>query len=281
MSPVLFRFLPPLVVVERIGMDRPMKRRRSNRANGPEGSRISQGAARIRVASTTLRRLRKMVETNRIRPDGRLPSERELARRLGVSRSTIREALRALESLGAVRILPSVGAFRVEPRAGERPESRPEDLRDAWEEQRQLVEVRLLLEPQVAALAARRATEEDIDELQRILDEQEDRLSESQEGSAADRRFHEGLSRATGNDALIRTVAELEAAVESYRLRVWQQPEQLASSLRGHRQILAAVARRDAASAARGMDTHIRSCLERLFDASPPPDSQIHAAGRA
>ena len=263
-------------------MDRPVKRRTSDRADAPEGSRISQGAARIRVAGMTLRRLRKIVETNRIPADGRLPSERELARRLGVSRSTVREALRALEFLGAVRILPSVGAFRVELRAGERSETRPEGLRNAWEEQRQLVEVRLLLEPQVAALAARRATERNIDELQRILDEQEDRLSESREGSAADRRFHEGLSRATGNDALARTIAQLEAAVESYHLRAWQQPEQLANSLRGHRQILAAVVRRDAASAAQGMDAHIRSSLERLFDASPPPpDFQIYAGGRA
>jgi DNA-binding FadR family transcriptional regulator len=103
---------------------------------------------------------RDLITRGDLKPGDRLPSERKLAEILGVGRTTVREALRTMESLGLVEVRPGEGTFLADPTARRRPELLGTDGVDSWSTQLNLLELRAVLEPPLAGLAARRATPE-------------------------------------------------------------------------------------------------------------------------
>src|SRR5262245_31831815 len=115
-------------------------------------------------------RLAGLLQQGRLKPGDRLPSERALAERLHVSRATIREALRAMQLKGLIVSRRGAGSFI----AG----GRPEELADALHHLalKDIFELRLLIEPSIAALAAERATRQDLQRLESILEQQEGEL---------------------------------------------------------------------------------------------------------
>jgi len=220
------------------------------------GSRLAAGDAGTGdLVGRVVAHLRDAILAGTHAPGAVLPSEGSLAESLGVSRTVIREAMRSLRSQGLV--VMSQGA---RPRVAEvdaRPtvESLALLLARSKTTLLQLTEVRRPLEAAIAGLAAERATAAQIAALHAANADLE-RAASLGGRVAADVRFHELLAAATGNPVftvLLRTLGGL--LVESRRQTI--RTAGLAPALIGHREILAAVERRDPAAAEAAMRRHL------------------------
>ena len=203
-------------------------------------------------------------------PGTRLPAERDLADKLQVSRSSIREALIALEIGGYVEIRVGSGVFVARPTddgsyavdaAGADLSTANSNGLGAFE----LLETRMLIEPECAALAAQHATDQQIAILRQIFHG----LSRSSTPNRLDRAFHAAIAESCGNAALEAVVARVwdlcEASVVFGRLdehmvtsEVWQ------LALAEHGRVLAAIEEQDAVRARHEMHGHLLGVLARL-----------------
>jgi GntR family transcriptional repressor for pyruvate dehydrogenase complex len=208
------------------------------------------------------------------RPGDKLPSEGELAKRLAVSRTTIREALSALELLGVVEIIHGEGTY-VRKAVGS-PKEEPEVLADLTESGSFLeaLEVRKALDELTARLAAERATDEEIAELGGLVRQMEVAVSERdyERYLDANMRFHLYLAKAARNPILLRLTHYLVRVMEllqEERLEYYVQDDARAKeTLKVHQDLYAALARRDLPAAQRAMQAHYDVVIKRLKDAS-------------
>ena len=191
-----------------------------------------------------------------LEPGHPLPPERELMQLYRVGRSSVREALRMLESRGLIESRGN-GAFVVAERRSPFVDGLEMLLAQGQTDLQQLFEVRRLLEGEIAALAAERRSDEHVARLNAAVEAMASGLGAEETYIAADVEFHMVLAEATGN----RFVAHLMHAVRD-QLRaafgtVFHVPGSPALSVSDHRSIAAAVAARDASLARRRMNRHI------------------------
>jgi GntR family transcriptional repressor for pyruvate dehydrogenase complex len=233
---------------------------------------------KIRVSEEIIEQVRDLITSGRLKPGDRLPAEREFAQTLSVSRSAVREAIRAMESLGIVEARPGEGTF-----VASLPESRGPDpvtatLFRAWSAQRKLFEVRRVLEPGLAALAARRASAEQIEKLRTVLNGQEAEIRSGGTGMKEDTTFHFLITEATGNEVLLRIVDNLMDLLRKTREESLQHGGRPARSLKQHQAILKAIEARDSKAAERRMLAHIRDIEEMVFSAKDRPGTHATPA---
>lgn len=212
-----------------------------------------------------------LIRSGELRAGERLPPERDLARSLGVSRPTLREAMIALEIAGLVEVRGGSGIYV-------RPSPTPAVSLDAGPGAFELLAARILIEPEVAALAARdprpaalATLEDSITALAAAADHRA-----SQE---ADRRFHAAIAQATGNGVLVSLV---ESLWESMFSPIFERlstrtglPENRRMTLADHRTILDRVRARDPAGARSAMAAHlehVRAILDSHDEAASSPD---------
>lgn len=226
-----------------------------------------QAVQKIRVSEEIIEQVRDLIVSGRLRPGDRLPAERELARTLRVGRSAVREAIRAMESLGIVEARAGEGTFVATLPGSHGRDPITASLFQAWSAQRKLFEVRRVLEPGLAALAARRATADQIEKLRTVLDRQEAKIRGGETGMKEDTAFHFLIAEATGNEVLLRIVDNLMDLLRKTRETSLQQGDRPARSLKQHRAILSAIEARDPAAAERRMREHIHA-IERLVFSS-------------
>jgi GntR family transcriptional regulator, transcriptional repressor for pyruvate dehydrogenase complex len=210
-----------------------------------------------RIYEEIVRQIKALVADGKVKSGDRLPPERELTERFRVSRTSVREAMRALESTGLVEIRPGEGAFVRSVSA----ESLIEPLALVILAQREAVaelyEARRLLEPSIAALAARRASPEEVAELARIVDEQAREVSAGRTGFAQDAAFHTAISHSSHNRAITRIVSTLMDLLAQSREESLQAPGRPQRSHQDHRRVLAAIEAGDARRAQRAMEDHL------------------------
>ena len=192
-----------------------------------------------------------------LKPGDRLPSERELAERLQVSRSSLREAIRALELQGLVVSRPGAGTFISTESLDSLISIIAASLTEERDALNDIFEVRHLLEPQIAALAAERATPEDIQRAIEALEEQERQVARGETGVEGDTAFHFAMAQATQNWALVKVVSTIADILRQSRDQSLQTPGRPQRSLASHRQILDVVRRNDAEGAREAMQHHI------------------------
>lgn len=215
-----------------------------------------------------------------------LPNERALAESYGVSRTVIREAMKTLVSEGLVEVRTGHGTFVVDDTAGAFKNSITTLMRVGGDADRlrELVELRELLEPGVAALAARRASEEDIGKLEASIADMSGAMDDLDAFIRADNRFHKQLAVASRNrliprilDSVVDMLNELRGGI----FGVEGGPERGQSH---HRTILAAIKERDAAAAQIAMEDHLAQVKrdseaaarrrERQGSVEPNPDEE-------
>ena len=210
-----------------------------------------------RIYEEIVRQIRALIGDGQLKSGDRLPPERDLAERFRVSRTSVREALRALESTGLIEIRPGEGTFVRQISV----ESLVEPLALVILTQREaiaeLYEARRLLEPPFAALAARRATDEDVAELTRILDGQAQEVAAGRTGLAQDAAFHTTIAHAAHNRAITRIVTTLMDLLAQSREESLQTPGRPERSHQDHRRILAAIQARDERAAQQAMLDHL------------------------
>lgn len=164
-----------------------------------------------KIYEEIVEQLKEMISNGELKPGQKLPSERDMAESLGVSRASVREALTTLEAIGILDIRPGEGTFVRETSVSATFAPLAMVLEMEQNPGGQLMEVRRVLETEMAALAAQRATEEDLNNIQTILNHMKTAKTISQ-AVEADLRFHFSIAEATHNTILLRimnTVADL------------------------------------------------------------------------
>jgi DNA-binding FadR family transcriptional regulator len=190
----------------------------------------------------------------------RLPAERALAERFDVSRTSVREAIIALELQGVVEVRGGSGIYVCEPGAVgqvamQEPGAGPFEL----------LRARCLVESEIAAMAASTRTDADLDRIFEALTAMRDRMTDKDANAEADRRFHLCIAQSTGNSVLLATVTSMW---DQARGPIWQKMEQhfhtqalRQASQADHQRIFSALVARDAPAARQAMRDH----LERVI----------------
>ena len=189
----------------------------------------------------------------------RLPSERSLAEQFKVSRSSVREAIRSLELQGMVVTKQGAGTFINTENLESVVALLATSLSSGSQTLQEIFEVRHLLEPQIAAVAAQRASLEEIEGLGEILEEQQQQISRGETGVDSDTAFHFALASATHNSALIKVVSAVEDILRLSRDHSLQEPGRAQRSLASHQQILHMVEAGDTKGAQQAMEHHLTS----------------------
>ena len=232
---------------------------------GRPGSRLAAPVRKARVAEQIADRIRILILDGTF-PAGRpLPAERPLAERFGVSRGSIRDAFRTLETVGLLVTRHGRGTFPQELQVDRLVAPLASILRYRRDLQDELLDVRRMFEPAVARVAAMRATGEDLADLQRILDAQRKKLKTRETAIAEDTAFHEVLARATHNRVVVSIMATLNDLLTESRTHALRQKGRPGRSMRGHEAVVAALRERDSGRAAEAMREHIDQIAELLY----------------
>jgi len=222
---------------------------------------------RVRTYEQVMAQIEERILDGRLKAGDKLPSERDLAALLGVSRPSLRESLRVLEALGIVDIRPGGGADGGAVLVGE-PGSGFVNLLKlqlalGQFHQMEVLETRIALETWCCEEAAVRATEQDHKELGLILDRMDDPDITTDEFNRLDAAFHVRIAESTGNSLTSHLMGSLRIAInrqmiDAYaRLENWKETATLVR--REHRDILAALERREPTAARQCVGEHIRS----------------------
>lgn len=234
------------------------------------GDRTERGMEIAPIKSTRIyqeivRQVKAMIAEGRLKSGDRLPPERDLAEKFVVSRTSVREALRALESLGFIEIRAGEGTFVREASV----EALVEPLALVMASQREaigeLFEARRLLEPAIAALAATRATPEELQEMERILEEQAREVAAGKTGVTQDAQFHAAIGAAAHNRAITRLVNAIMDLLTQSREESLNTPGRPARSHQDHQRILQAISRRNVAGARQAMVDHLDAVEELVL----------------
>jgi len=214
------------------------------------------------VYEEVARQIERLIADGRFKPGDKLPPERDLAETFQVSRSSVRDAIRTLEVLGLV-----------EPRHGEgtvvcdlSPDLLVTPLSAMLVRKRELVgellDVRRMIEPPLAARAAIRVSPEEIAYLEDILRRQKEKVRRGELAIEEDSEFHYAIATATKNSVVLKVLDVLMDLLRESRERTLQVPGRLQKSFAGHRRILSAIKRRDAAAAEAAMQRHLEEIEE-------------------
>lgn len=209
--------------------------------------------------------IRELIADGKLKTGDKLPPERELAGIFNVSRTSVREAIKTLATMGLVEIKKGHGVFIRQATLDSIISNVADALIVSKEEIKQLFEIRKVLETQAAAWAAERATDEEIKEILQII--QEVKSLKKLDLSLAmeyDARFHDKIIMASHNSVLLKMMSGLFDVLEKARTQTAIIPGRAAKSINDHEAIASAIARRDAKSASEAMYAHIESVQQTM-----------------
>lgn len=223
--------------------------------------------ARPRLYEAIAERVLSHVIQSDLRPGDKLPGERELARRLGVSRTTVREAMVALQSEGVVEVRHGGGTFLT------RLDGSSPAVERVVARRRRLpavLEARRALEIPLASLAAERRTEADLEEIAAGLAEMREAVASGEIGLEGDGRFHAAVTAAAHNPVMAELMDALADNVAETRGESLSQEGRPPRSLTDHGRIADAIAQGDSQAAADAMRAHLDHVSSlRLFSWDP------------
>lgn len=216
---------------------------------------------RAKVYEEVARQIERLI-LKKLQPGDKLPSERELAEALGVSRSSIRDAIRSLELMGMVAPRQGAGTIVLEISTESLVNPLAKTLKRKEELIGELLDFRKMLEPPLAARAAAHASADEISEMEEILERQQQKVRAGENTVAEDSEFHYAIALASGNSVVFKVLDTLMDLLRDTRERSLQVEGRAQKSLVGHRRILAAIKRHDAEEAKAAMRRHIEDVEE-------------------
>ena len=204
-----------------------------------------------------------IVEEKVFQPGDQLPNENELSEQLGVSRATLREASRILVSQGILEIYRGKGTFIAQDMKafGDFGLENLERIRIRLKD---LYEARLLFEPELTAIACRRATDEEIAEILRIGVEVEQTIHAGKDRTEIDQAFHRAIVTASHNDFMMRLIPIINRAVEESILLNSGNRTLAEDTLRDHALVMDFLKKRDCGGAKQAMSIHIHHAISTL-----------------
>jgi GntR family transcriptional repressor for pyruvate dehydrogenase complex len=213
---------------------------------------------RSRLSRQIVLQLCELIREGRLRAGDRLPAERELAEQLRVCRSSLREALRTMELAGLVESHHGGGTYVRDAVSWDAVSPLALVLQTSGDTVGDLWEIRLIVEPEIAARAALRASDVDLAALAALLDRQEAALDREDVSLGIDRDFHIALAHASHNAVAVRVVELIGSLLLAGRGHFITSPERRLSALVRHREILAAVRSRVPEEARSAMLHHLQ-----------------------
>jgi GntR family transcriptional regulator, transcriptional repressor for pyruvate dehydrogenase complex len=209
---------------------------------------------RPRLYEQVVSQIQGWIAENGIGVGDRLPPERELAARLGVSRATISQALVAMEVAGVVSVRHGDGVILMEPAGSTKVINA---LRQHAQQLPEVIEAREALETKLAALAAARRTEQDLAAIDHSLAVMERDIEAGGRGVEGDELFHAAVTAAGHSRLLAKLMVEISDLIRETRIESLAQPDRPINSLHGHRKVADAIRAGDADAAVEAMQAHI------------------------
>jgi DNA-binding FadR family transcriptional regulator len=228
-----------------------------------------------KVYIRVVKQIEELIENGKLKPGDRLPPEKILAKKLGVSRPSVREAIVALEILGLVETRGGRGNFVKNVVSAS---VLDQGFRNLEEEESpfELLQARKIIEGEIAGYAARMAEKEDLGRIRQYLDNMRNIAQKPSNPEKFDQHvkldleFHLSIARATHNAVLLRMVTQLFESLKedlwtSFKKRSWSIPGILQRYLKEHEQILSAIEAKQSYQARKSMHKHLTGVQKDLF----------------
>jgi len=233
-------------------------------------------APREKLSTQVSRELERAIVEARLEPDARLPTESELGRAFGVSRTVIREALQALKARGMVHSVPGSGSYVTAVSLSDLERCLTQLSRRSVEQRPflELLELRRLIETELAARAAVRPSKGLLETLALALKEMKRKLASHEDFAAADQAFHSAIVEGGEQELFSAILKPLSPLGHEYRLETYDSHATLLGVIREHREIYQRIRAKDPEGARRAMQQHLDRSREHFLAMTKPPQGQ-------
>jgi GntR family transcriptional regulator, transcriptional repressor for pyruvate dehydrogenase complex len=212
-----------------------------------------------RLYEQIVKQIEDSIERGELKEGDQLPAERELALQFGVSRTAVREAVKALREKGLVEAYPGRGTFITSETSNSIRLTFDRMIKSGPREGTlHLVEVREILEPEIAALAAKRVTEESLNELREAIGIMDSAKNDPDSYIEADLDFHLALAEAAANPLILSLIDSIVGVLREQRLSIFQIEGGPERGQYHHKRILEAIENHDSSGARDAMRAHLR-----------------------
>lgn len=219
----------------------------------------------ISLVDMIVRRLEEMMIQGDLPPGARLPPERDLARLMEVSRTSVRQALAVLKERGLIHVRAGSGSYAKTERGALVITELAGELGSFKERVLNPMEVRRLLEPQIAQLAAERSTPADIEAMALLITAQERQSAAGETFVEEDIAFHQRIAASTNNQILLRIVDDVQLRLRDSREISLSSPAGARVSLEGHKHIYDAIRNHHPDQAYDAMARHIETVTNLIL----------------
>jgi GntR family transcriptional repressor for pyruvate dehydrogenase complex len=216
-----------------------------------------------RLYEQIVQQIEESITSGELKEGDQLPAERELAQQFGVSRTAVREAVKTLREKGLVEAYPGRGTFITNGTARSIQQTLDRMIRSGQAEGTvHLTEVREILEPEIAALAAQRVDEEMLSAMREAIAVMDVARKDSEEFIEGDLDFHLALAEAAGNPLILSLIDSIVGLLREQRTRTYFVEGGPERGQYHHRRILEAIEHRDAVGAREAMRAHLLQVRE-------------------
>jgi len=236
-----------------------------------------------RLSDDAVDQILHLVQSGHLTPGERLPSERALSEQLGIARTSIREAVRVLETIGTLRVVPGRGTYVCEKALRNEASFDDRWIPAHYLDLLDLLEMREALEVKAAALAAARSSDEQVEQLYAKLEQETEavRNQEIEEAVLFNAEFHNLIARASGNERIGHVLESLEGVALDTQKLVARLQGRLEHGLVEHRDIADAIRAHDVEGASRAMFAHVSQIQAELRSTLSQHRPQAVSDGRA
>jgi GntR family transcriptional repressor for pyruvate dehydrogenase complex len=241
-----------------------------------EGNRVYKLIRTSRLYEQIVQQIEDSIVKGDLKAGDQLPAERDLAQRFGVSRTAVREAVKALREKGLVEAYSGRGTFITDGTTQAVRQSLDLMVKIGQPEgSTHLAEVRAILEPEIAALAAMRIQEPELSTMREAVTTMDRAFKDPEAYIEADLDFHLALAEGAANPLILSLLDSIVGLLREQRLRIFKVPGGPERGQIYHKRILDAVERHDSEKSREGMRAHLYQVLE---DSQTPAK---HAPGKA
>src|SRR6267154_1898682 len=231
-----------------------------------------------RLYEQIVQQVEESIHKGAMKPGDQLPPERELAQQFGVSRTAVREAVKALHEKGLVEAYPGRGTFVTDGTSYSMRQSLDRMLKVGQPEGSAfLAEVREILEPEIAALAATRVDDEDLASMREEIAIMDSARKDPDAFIEADLDFHLALAEAAANPLILSLIDSIVGLLREQRIKIFNVEGGPQRGQVHHKRILEAMERRDAEMARTAMRAHLEQVRE---DSKATPGSKPLPQGK-
>jgi len=217
----------------------------------------------VRLYESVIEQIMNLIKNNELKPGDKLPPERELAEKLSISRGSLREAFRVLESRGLIKTKPGGGRYIREIRKNGR--NNTENIILSLEKSSilELLEAREIFEVKIAKIAAQRATLEDIEIIEEALNKmnQKEELKDDKK-TESDTEFHLAIARASHNFVFVNIIKLHLDLLKETREKTWEMTGRREEQQEEHQSIFQAIKEHNGKKATEAMLKHLRNIKE-------------------